>query len=68
MTKPNLPEPGDRIELVAMGDDPDPIPKGSKGTVTRVANTAWGAQISVDWDNGRTLHLVEGEDVWRVIR
>jgi hypothetical protein len=30
------PQPGDRIQLVAMPDDPDPIPPGATGTVTAI--------------------------------
>lgn len=56
-----LPRPGDRIRLVAMDDDPNPIPTGTMGVVTTVdqhgaGRDAW-AQIDVDWENGRTLML-----------
>jgi len=57
---------GDRIRLLAMPEDPDPIPSGSTGTVTRVTDGPV-AQISVDWDNGRTLSLVPGVDQFEVI-
>jgi len=57
---------GDRIRLLAMPEDPDPIPTGSTGTVTRVTDGPL-AQISVDWDNGRTLSLVPGVDQFEVI-
>ena len=36
------PKVGDRIELVAMPNDPDPIPSGSKGTVTNVRQCGSG--------------------------
>jgi len=53
--------PGDRIRLIAMPDDPDPIPVGSTGTVTFVNEHGSGErtwfQIGVDWDNGRNLML-----------
>jgi hypothetical protein len=52
-------EPGDRIRLVSMPDDPDPLPPGSTGTVTFVtplAGLGW-TQVGVAWDNGRTLLL-----------
>lgn len=54
MTYPRL---GDRIRLIAMPDDANPVPAGSTGTVTFVNEhgsgaTAW-LQIGVDWDNGR---------------
>jgi hypothetical protein len=62
-----LPSVGQRIELVRMGPDPDPIPPRTRGTVTSVHRGYGAAQIGVAWDNGRTLMLVEGEDVWRVL-
>jgi hypothetical protein len=63
---------GDRIELVSMPDDPDPILPGTQGTVT------WDGgmvtmfdrpyqQVSVKWDNGRTLGLAIPPDVVKVI-
>ena len=67
----NLPKIGDRIELVAMPDDPDPVPAGTKGTVDSVSQPIsfpgegpW-VQIGVRWDNGRTLALVSTKDAWR---
>lgn len=52
---------GDRIRLVRMGNDPDPVPVGTEGTVEyyqecssfRPAFT----QVGVKWDNGRSLSL-----------
>jgi hypothetical protein len=61
---------GDRIELVLMGKDPDPIPPGTRGTVTSVGK-AWHdgkRQISVRWDIKRSLHLVWPDDQIKVIR
>jgi hypothetical protein len=55
--------PGTRIVLVTMPHDPDPIPRGTKGTVIG----GNGEQIWVDWDNGRTLNLAVDKDVWAVI-
>ena len=52
-----IPHPGDRIRLIAMPDDPDPIPSGSTGTVTAVWKHSDWCQVSVDWDNGRRLML-----------
>ena len=55
---------GDRIRLVRMcADDPDPIPPGSEGTVARPPTffqNAW--DVSVNWDNGRSLGLVVPPD------
>jgi hypothetical protein len=46
-----------------MSDDPCPIEPGTTGTVTG----GNGAQMWVDWDNGRGLMLIPGQDRWRVI-
>ncbi len=51
---------GDRIELIAMADDPRPIPTGTKGTVTFINPVNLGGgdrftQYSVKWDDGRSL-------------
>jgi len=65
---------GDRIVLTApMESDPDGIPVGSKGTVTHINvvptmgphGGEW-AQISVDWDNGRSLILLDTDSFARV--
>jgi len=57
---------GDRVKMIHMPDDPEPIPTGSIGTVTRVIDGPL-AQVSVDWDNGRFLCLVPGTDEFEVI-
>lgn len=53
---------GDRIRLIEMVDDPDPIPVGATGTVMGISHHDDGDdvwhQIDVDWDHGRTLMLV----------
>ena len=60
--------PGTRIELVAMGDDPDPIPPGTRGTVTRHTDVGGPAeQITVDWDIARSLALIPGVDRFRIL-
>ena len=61
-----LPCPGDRLELIVMTDDPDPVPAGTKGTVKfvrwcKTGRNAW-LQVDVDWDNGRQLMLVVPPD------
>jgi hypothetical protein len=61
------PQPGDRIRLVAMSDDPDPIPPGTTGTVTAVRPQRTWAQVDVAWDNGRTLMLVVPPDQFEVV-
>ena len=61
---------GDRIELLAMPDDPCPIEPGSLGTVTAMQELNFGkrnTQVSVEWDNGRKLMLVIPPDRVRVL-
>ncbi len=58
---------GDRIRLIAMPDDPNPIPAGATGTVLSVTDGPLG-QIVVAWDNSsRSLSLVPGVDRFEVI-
>lgn len=59
---------GDRVRLVKMGPDPDPIPVGSTGTVTHWAvfgdrESRQSVQYGVQWDNGRSLLVVCPPDV-----
>ena len=54
--------PGTRIELIHMGDDPNPIPDGTRGTVTAVDDIG---TVFCDFDNGRSLGLAYGEDSFR---
>lgn len=55
---------GTRIETTGpMRNDPDPIPVGSRGTVSG----GNGSQLFVAWDNGRTLILLPEEDPYRVL-
>ena len=59
---------GDRIELVAMADDPNPIEVGTIGTVVLVTKLHIDEpqlQVAVSWDNGRTLGLVVPPDKYR---
>jgi hypothetical protein len=50
-------QPGDRIRLVEMPDDPAPILPGTTGTVVWVREQGTWLQVGVAWDNGRTLML-----------
>ena len=59
---------GDVIRVLHMPEDPDPIPAGSTGIVTRVTEGTF-AQIDVRWnDSGRSLSLVPGVDQFEVIK
>ena len=55
---------GTRIELIQMGNDPRPVPPGTRGTVTYVDDMG---QIGMHWDNGQSLSLIPGEDSFRVL-
>lgn len=56
--------PGTRIELDYMGDDSRPIAPGTKGTVRIVDDMG---TVHCDFDNGRRLGLVPGEDSFHTI-
>lgn len=57
---------GDRIRLLSMDNDPDPIPVGSTGTIESVTAGPLG-QVRVTWDCGRSLNLIPGVDRFEVI-
>ena len=56
--------PGTRIELDYMGDDPRPIASGTRGTVRLVDDIG---TVHCDFDNGRRLGLIPGEDAFHVV-
>ena len=43
---------GTRVQLDSMGDDPNPVPEGSKGVVSFVDDCG---TVFVNFDNGRSL-------------
>lgn len=51
--------PGTRIVLNSMCDDPRPIESGTRGTVAVVDDIG---TVHCEFDNGRRLGLIEGED------
>ncbi len=53
---------GTRIELICMNDPLAPVPSGTRGTVKAVDEMG---TIFPEWDNGRSLGVVPGEDVFR---
>lgn len=53
--------PGTRIELQRMGNDPRPIESGTRGTVKFVDDMG---TVHCQFDNGRCLGLIPGEDVF----
>ena len=61
---------GDRIRLIQMGEDPDPIPNGTEGTVLNIAAAIWSdgtTSITVKWDIKRSLSLIWPVDQFEVI-
>lgn len=59
---------GKRIRLVEMPDDPCPVPQGTEGEVTRVHDMRDGTwQVSVKWDNGRTLSMICPPDKFELL-
>lgn len=54
--------PGTRIELISMEDPFAPVPPGTRGTVKVVDDIG---QLHMNWDNGRSLAVVPGEDSFR---
>ncbi len=56
---------GTRIMLDRMGNDPRPIEPGTKGTV-RIVDDA--GTVHCNFDNGRSLGLIPGEDSFHKIQ
>lgn len=54
--------PGTRIMLLSMGDDPQPIEDNTRGTVQVVDDLG---TLHCDFDDGRSLGIVPGEDRFR---
>ena len=62
--KERYPE-GTRIVLDYRGDDPHPIEPGTRGTVRHVDDIG---TVHCDFDNGRRLGLVPGEDSFHKLK
>ena len=56
--------PGTRIELLSMGSDPRPIESGTRGSVVFVDDIG---TLHCDFDNGRRLGVIPGEDSFRTL-
>jgi len=63
--QPRHVEVGDRIKLVNMVDDPNPMEPGSEGEVTYVDKRM--EVIGIRWDSGRTLSLIQGVDEYEIL-
>jgi hypothetical protein len=64
-------EEGDRIELVHTADKYTLLGPGDEGTVTRTIGTAGATggphMVTVNWDSGSNLTLIEGKDEYRIV-
>ena len=54
--------PGPSIELISMKDPYAPVPAGTRGTVKFIDSMG---TLFPEWDNGRSLGVVPGEDSFR---
>jgi hypothetical protein len=63
MINPKL-EIGDRIVLLYMDDEYSSVPMGTKGTVKSHSVVFGDDQYSVKWDNGSSLAIISGVDMW----
>lgn len=63
---------GDRIRLIHMPNDPDPIPAGTEGEVLAVTELNFRdnpeTQFIVKWDNGRSLSCICPPDILQVVQ
>ena len=55
---------GTRIRLIQMADDIAPVPPGTTGSVAIIDDAG---NIHMNWENGRSLALIEGVDEFEVI-
>ena len=55
---------GTRVQLDSMGDDPRPVPAGTKGTVVAVDDMG---TVHVNFDNGRALGICPEVDSFHKI-
>ena len=51
--------PGTEVELIAMPEDPYPVPPGTRGKVIMVDDAV---QLVMKWSNGSSLSLIPGVD------
>lgn len=58
-------QPGARIEVIFSSDPFAPLPTGLQGTITFIDSLG---TIHADWDNGRTLGLIPGEDDFKLVQ
>ena len=56
--------PGTRVQLDSMGDDPRPVPAGTKGSVVAVDDCG---TLHCEFDNGRSLGICPEVDSFHKI-
>ena len=56
---------GTRIRLIQMKDSISPVSSGAVGTVDFIDDSG---TIHITWDNGRTLGLIFGEDIFSIVK
>ena len=55
-----------RITLIRTSDEGTKLKAGDQGTLRGSRVDPWGSRvISVTWDSGSSLSLIEGHDMWR---
>lgn len=54
---------GKRVRVITMVNENNPVESGTLGTIRHVG----GGVINVDWDNGRSLGLIEDEDEYEIL-
>jgi archaellum component FlaG (FlaF/FlaG flagellin family) len=63
-----LPEVGDRVELLRTTDPYTRLKPGDVGTVTRISKHPSSYDVvEITWDTGSALMLLQGVDEWRVL-
>lgn len=55
---------GKRVRVLHMDDPYSPVPTGTEGTIRHIDGIG---QIHVKWDNGSTLALIPGVDVYTIL-
>ena len=56
--------PGTEVELIAMPEDPFPVPPGTRGKVIMVDGAG---QLVMKWNNGSCLSLIPGVDSFQKV-
>lgn len=69
----DYPMVGDTIEMIQMeGEDPNPIPTGTKGVVTKIDSQVFSGipeeHVEVKWENGRSLKVLLPHDKIKIIK